>query len=386
VDPKLFTKSLAGELVKIPRDEITGNEHAFVPHELPPNWDFPVSLWPLLGEAIGQLGILEGLGRNLPNPAILLRPLEDREAIKSSRLEGTYISATELLVYEMQPRDSKSEDDPTNNQREVFNYRKALQEATKDELPLSLRLIRNLHKTLLTGVRGRDRTPGEFRRTQVAIGSNHRFVPPPPGETLTECLYPLEKYLHVKNSKYHPLVDCFLIHYQFETIHPFNDGNGRVGRLLLAIMLKLGCGLSKPWLYMSEYFEKNRDEYMRLLFDVSARGNWESWLEFCLRGTAVQARETIQRCERLLRIREEFMRRVAQVGGSVRLTQIVEGIFNSPFVRIADLPKQLGVTYPTAKSDVERLEAAQILRRLASITPATFYAPEVFNVAYEEMQ
>jgi Fic family protein len=158
-----------------------------------------------------------------------------------------------------------------------------------------------------------------------------------------------------------------------------------VGRLLLSIMLKHCCALSKPWLHMSEYYETNRDEYIRRLFNVSALGDWDGWIEFCLRGTVHQAKDTIQRCERLLKIREDFTKRVGAVGGSVRLNQIVEDIFHSPFVRIASLPKRLAVTYPTAKADVERLVQAGILSELENVTPKTFYAPEVFNVAYEEM-
>jgi Fic family protein len=380
LDTKRFATNAPGEIVAI-----GGGEHAFVPHPLPPNWRFPERLWPLLADAKQQLGILEGLGRNLPNPGILLRPLEDREAIKSSRLEGTYATARELLLFEMQPRESESENDSTNDQREVFNYRKALHQGASSNLPLSLRLIRGLHETLLHNVRGKDRAPGQFRRIQVAIGSEHRFVPPPP-ERVIECLNPLEKYFHVKESSYDPLVDCFLIHYQFETIHPFNDGNGRVGRLLLAIMFKDRCCLSKPWLYMSEYYEKYREEYMQKLFNVSASADWDGWIEFCVRGTALQARATIQRCERLLKIREDFMKRVGEVGGSVRLNQIVENIFFSPFVRIKDLPKQLGITYPTVKADVDRLVQAGILSELEDVIPKTYYAPEVFNVAYDEME
>ena len=181
------------------------------------------------------------------------------------------------------------------------------------------------------------------------------------------------------------MVGCFLIHYQFETIHPFSDGNGRVGRLLLAIMLKELCGLSKPWLYMSEYYEKNREEYIEKLFNVSALGDWEGWVAFCLKGVEIQAKDTIRRCERLQRIKNNFMARLSEVGGSIRLNRIVEDIFYSPFVRIADLPKKLEITYPTAKADVERLVQAGILKKLANITPTTYYAPEVFNVAYEEM-
>jgi Fic family protein len=341
-------------------------------------------LWPLLAEAKQRLGILEGIGRTVPNPGILLRPVQDREAIKSSRLEGTYVTATELLVFEMEPKMSASADDPANNQREVLNYRRALQHGIESNLPLSLRLIRELHKTLLTGVRGRDRTPGEFRRTQVAIGTDHRFIPPPP-EQLSECLDPFEKYLHSSKREHDPLVDCFLVHYQFETIHPFNDGNGRVGRLLLALMLKQRCELSKPWLYMSEYFEKNREEYIERLFNVSAAGDWNSWVEFCLRGVVSQAKQTVERCERIRAIRDAFATKMHNVGGSVRLAKIVEDVFQSPFLRIADLAKRLEVTYPTAKADVERLVRAGILQPLSGISPKTYYAPEVFGVAYEEI-
>jgi Fic family protein len=385
MNPKLFTNATPGSLVRIFQDSVTGNQHAFVPHPLPPAWEFPLRLWPLLADAKQQLGILEGLGRSLPNPGILLRPLEDREAIQSSRLEGTYVTATELLVFEMEPRESKSEDDPANPQREVFNYRRALQEGVTTDLPLSLRLIRGLHKTLMTGVRGKDRTPGQFRRTQVAIGTSHRFVPPPP-DKLMECLDPLEKYFHLEPSQFDPLVNCSLIHYQFETIHPFNDGNGRVGRLLLAIMLKQLCGLSKPWLYMSDYYEKHRREYTQRLFDVSACGDWEGWIEFCLTGIAFQARDAIQRCDRLQTTKEEFRKKLVEVGGTVRLNQIVDDIFVTPFVRVKDLPEKLGVTYPTAKADVERLVEAGILCEIPDLFPKTYYAPKVFAVAYEEME
>ena len=339
----------------------------------------------MLADAKQQLGVLEGLGRTLPNPGILLRPLEDREAIKSSRLEGTYVTATELLVFEMQPRESRSEDDPANRQKEVFNYRRALELGISSDLPLSLRLLRELHATLMSGVRGGDQTPGRFRRGQVAIGVNRRFIPPPP-DKLMECLDSLEKYFHVEDSPFDPLVDCLSIHYQFETIHPFNDGNGRVGRLLLALMLKQLCGLSKPWLYMSEFFEKHREEYMQRLFDVSVSADWDGWIEFCLTGVVSQARDTVERCDRLQQTKDAFMRKLVEVGGSVRLNHIVEHIFHSPFVRIADLPKRLGVTYPTAKSDVGRLVGAGMLKELEGTSPKVYYAPEVFNIAYENME
>lgn len=355
MDVSVSTNSAPGEIVSI-----GGGEHAFLPAPLPPDWTFPERLWPLLVEARSQLSLLEGIGRTLPNPAILLRPLEDREAIRSSSLEGTYATPRQLILFELHPRESRSADDPANDQREVFNYRKALLFGTTTTLPLSLRLIRDLHKILMDGVRGKDRTPGRFRQIQVAIGTTSRFVPPPPQRVL-ECLDPLDKYFH-SDSLYDPLIDCFLAHYQFEAIHPFVDGNGRVGRLLLAIMLQQKCRLSKPWLYLSEYFEKHRDEYIQHLFHVSAKGDWGGWTEFCLQGIIAHTSETIGRCERLRSIRDEFMRRVADVGGNIRLNQIIEDVFHSPFIRVSDLHKRLHVTYPTAKADVERLVQAGIRR------------------------
>lgn len=379
MDHSLFAASTPGELVPI-----SGGDHAFVPQVLPPDWRLPPDLWSQLVEAKHQLGILEGLGRTLPNPAIFLRPLEDREAIQSSRLEGTYATPKELLLFEMQPRSSRSADDPVNDWREVFNYRQALSFGATSELPLSLRLIRQLHEILLTGVRGKDRAPGEFRRIQVAIGPNKRFIPPPP-DRLMECLDPLERYMHNDSRLFDPLVDSFFVHYQFEAIHPFVDGNGRIGRVLLAIMLQRRCGFSKPWLYLSEFYEKHREDYIQHLFNVSREADWHGWLEFCLRGTIAQAKDTIERCECLRAMREQHMQRIAEIGGSVRLNQIVEQIFHSPFIRIADLYKRLNVTYSTAKSDIERLVQAEILRELPNVTPKTFYSPEVFNVAYADI-
>ena len=246
VDLRRFSRRSPGQLLAT-----VGGEKAFVPNPLPPTWTFPGELWPLLAEAKQQVGILEGVGRLLPNTGLLLRPLEDREAIQSSRLEGTYASPRELLLFEIDQPASMSEDDPANSWREVFNYRRALHLATNSPLPLSLRLIREMHAELLFAVRGRDRSPGNFRRVQVYLGASHRFIPPPP-QHVPELLDNFEKYLNAASSAYDPLVDAFLAHYQFECIHPFLDGNGRVGRLLLAVTFQRRCGLNKPWLYLSE--------------------------------------------------------------------------------------------------------------------------------------
>jgi Fic family protein len=381
MDKALFDKSSPGRLV-----QIAANEVAFVPNALPPTWSFPSELWPLLAEAKQHIGELEGIGSVLPNPAILLRPLEDRESLQSSRLEGTYATPQELLLFELEPKEAASPTDRTNDYLEVFNYRRALHHGTSSPLPLSLRLVRELHEILLTGVRGRDKTPGEFRKVQVAIGATRRFVPPPP-DLLFDCLSPLETAFHLDLMPHclDPLVYSFLVHYQFETIHPFIDGNGRVGRLLLSIMLQQKCGLTKPWLHMSEFFEKHRDEYIAKLFSVSTAGTWTEWIHFCLVGVLSHTKETLLRCRRLLAAREDYMKRLAEAGGSIRLSQIVDLIFHSPFVRIPDLANRLNVTYPTAKSDVTRLVQVGILKELPIQPTKTFYAPEVFDVAYGEL-
>ncbi len=190
----------------------------------------------------------------------------------------------------------------------------------------------------------------------------------------------LETYTHRRSKVYDPLIDCFMMHYQFETIHPFVDGNGRVGRLLLALTIQQFCGLTKPWLYMSAYFERFRDEYVERLFNVSTKGDWGGWLEFCIKGTIEQAKDTIQRCDKLLKIKREFASRIEAVGGSVRLTNIVEQIFHSPFVSVSGLAEKLDVYYQTAKADVDRLVRAGILRELRQVYPKTFYAPKYFTL------
>lgn len=378
MDVTQFTPNFSGELVRL-----ADGDDAFVPAPLPPSWTFPNELWPLLAEVKHLFGVLEGIGRVLPNPGLLLRPMEDREAIRSSRLEGTYVTPTELLLFDMSPLEPTSESDPANSQREVFNYRRALNEAVASPLPISLRLLRDMHRTLLTGVRGQDRSPGSFRQVQVYLGSSKRFIPPPPFR-MAECLDAFEKALH-QPAPFDPIVEAFVAHYQLETIHPFVDGNGRIGRLLMALMIYQRCGFSKPWLYMSAFFERYRDEYVERLFNVSSRGDWTGWMEFCLRGAAFQAKDTIDRCERLLKFKDEYVTRIESSGGSLRLHQIVDQMFQSPFLRVADLARRLDVTYPTAKSDIDRLVNLHILTELPAMSLKTFYSPDLFNLAYEDL-
>jgi Fic family protein len=379
MDVSAFVSDAPGRVVTI-----DGGEHAFVPVSLPPAWEFPAELWPRLVEAHTELGRLDGLAQTLSNPDLLLHPLEGREAIQSSRIEGTYATARELLLFELGEETGTSSEEQINAWKEVRNYRRALRHGIQSKLPLSLRLIRDMHRVLLSGVRGQAKEPGEFRRVQVAIGLDHRFMPPPPQE-LPSCLDRFEKYLH-SSSSFNPLVDCFLAHYQFEAIHPFVDGNGRVGRLLLAIMIQQRCHLARPWLYMSDFFERNRDEYFRRLFDISARAAWTNWVEFCLQGAAEQARSALQRCQKLRSIRESYLAKLSDTRGSIRLHEIVEGLFHSPYIRVIDAQAKLKVTYPTAKADLERLVAAGILRVLPHTRTKTYYAKQVFDAAYRDLE
>ncbi len=378
----MFGDSKTGKLVEISAGA-RGKDYAFIPNDLPPTSGFPSQLWPLLAEAKEALGRLDGIGQTIPAPQLLLRPLQKREALRSSSLEGTYATPEQLLLYEMDPREPTSEKDQANEWREVSNYGHALTEGCEllDEMPICLRVIRAMHRTLLSGVRGRDKSPGEFRRCQVHIGSDRRYIPPPPQE-LNRCLDAFEKHLHDDDPRFDPLVRCYIAHYQFEAIHPFVDGNGRVGRLLLALMTYKWCGHSMPWLYMSEFFERYKDEYVDFLFRVSTEGDWEHWLEFCLRGTIEQANNSAKRCERLGRLQKDYDNRI--MGGSKRDHAIVARLFENPILTIPHIQYQHDITYPTAKSDVYRLVGLGILAELGSSRPKTFYAPEILAIAYEE--
>jgi len=380
VDIAKFKVSKRGRLIEI--GGLAG-EWAFVPDPLPPQDKFPDKLWPFLVEAREALGRLDGIGRTLPDPLLLLRPLQDREALRSSSLEGTYATPEELLLYEMAPRRPTSERDRANDWREVSNYGAALREGCSqlDSLPICLRVIRSLHKVLLKDVRGRNKSPGEFRKCQVYIGSERRYVPPPPTE-LGDSLDAFEKHLHTQDPRYDPLARCYLVHYQFEAIHPFIDGNGRVGRLLLALMTYKWCNLAMPWLYMSAFFERYKDEYTDRLFRVSTEGAWAEWLEFCLRGTIEQANDSIRRCELLQNIRKKYHKLMQ--GSSKRDHAIVEGLFRRPIVTIPSMRRAHHVTYPTASADVRRLVGLGILVELAGRHPKTFYARDIFHIAYDE--
>lgn len=379
MDRERFSSDAPGRLERIAAPVV---DWAFVPDPLPPAWEFPAKLWPLLAEAKQELARLDGAGRHVGSVDLLLRPLQKREALRSSSLEGTYATPQQLLLYELSPRAPKGPDDPANAWREVWNYQRALVQGQElmGELPVSSRLVRSLHRILLDGVRGRNRTPGEFRKRQVFIGTDRRFVPPPADEML-RCLTAFERAVN-EHSPFDPLVDCFLAHYQFETIHPFLDGNGRVGRLLLSLMIAERCGLGQPWLYLSEYFEQHKNDYIDRMFDVSARGDWENWIRFCLEATISQAKAAMNRMDALIALKQEYQQRLEEAGGSLRLSALLDQLFVVPILSIPDARELLGVTYPTAKRDLERLVMVGVVVEDAAAYPKTYSAPDVLRVAY----
>lgn len=378
-----FTSEKPGTLVPI--EGVRGASHAFLPDLLPPSWEWPNNLWPLLLDARTELARLDGIGKHLPDPNLLLRPLQNREAQRSNKLEGTFTNPQQQMLFDLEPIAPSTADDAANAYQEVRNYAIALRtglELVRDDVPFGLWLIRELHRILMTGVRGSDSNPGNFRTCQVQIGRPPRFIPPPPFY-LAEELDNYEEYARLSEKHYDPLVEAFLMHYQFEAIHPFEDGNGRVGRLLLALMITQWCGLANQWLYMSAYFDDNKDEYMARLLHVSTQNDWEGWIRFCLLGVVAQANDTQQRCERLIQLSSSYKERVKALAGSWRLQNIADSLFLSPAVRISTLAERHQVTYPTAKADIEKLMSVGILHEFPDSSPKTYFAPEILDITFD---
>ena len=384
MDLSKFTKDCPGRVIQI--DD--GRDVAFIPHPLPESWKVPQDLVPTWVKAREILGELRGTGRTLPDPGLLLRPLRQREAIRSSSLEGTYATPEELLAYEMNPRDPSSKEDPANAWREVSNYHRALelgQELIDGGYPFSEWLTRQLHERLLDGVRGKDKNPGEIRHIQVHVGAGHRFNPPP-SEHLSALLGGLEKEMQAKGD-IDPLIRSLMVHYQFETIHPFRDGNGRVGRLLLALMIYKDCDFSAPWLYLSEFFDRHRDDYIEALFNVSATGDWARWIELGLLATIETGQRTIERITKITALKKEYEQRIRAHEGRDRLMYLVPHLMTHPIITYQDAMKALEVTYPTTRADIDALISMEILRQARwRKRPKLFIAHEIFQLAYFDDQ
>jgi Fic family protein len=347
-----FRNSPSGRLIRAGQGEAA--YWAFVPHPLPPDVPPDAELMRASSDAAYALGELAALGRTIANPHLLIGPFVRREAVLSSRIEGTQTDVADLYAYEagQPPLPGLAGAPPPDDVREVANYVAALEYglARLPSLPVSLRLIRELHARLMQGVRGGHATPGEFRRSQNWIGrpgctlSDAEYVPPPPEEMRT-ALDAFEKYL--RDGDVQPkLVRLAFIHQQFEAIHPFLDGNGRIGRLLISLLLVEWGLLPLPLLYLSAYFERERQAYYDLLWAVNARGDWRAWVLFFLRGVAEQAQDAGARAKRLQDLQAEWRAHVAQERAPALTLNLVDELFRSPMVTIPLVAKLLNVTYP----------------------------------------
>lgn len=362
--PSEFTSESPGEMVRIASR--TGQPGwAFVPNLLPPMIQFDRDIAYAAERAALALGNLNGSGRMLPNPTLLLQPFVNREALASSRIEGTRAEFDQLVLLEASEDGDVSDPDI----QEVTNYIKALYTGwhKPEERSFSPGFLMELHQQLLAGVRGSTKSPGALRTVQVIIGSRNddlqraRFVPPPP-EMVRELLDDLCRYIEAASDTPF-LVRLAIIHYQFEAIHPFMDGNGRLGRLLMPLILGTWGTLDIPLLYLSEYFEDHRDDYIDALYAVSQRGAWNEWILFTLSAIEQQANDAVIRCQQLLGLQEELRLRY-QAGRSVSVMQIIDSLFARPALNVKQAAAYAQITPAAAGKIIDTLVRDGVLEEV----------------------
>ncbi len=382
-----FSSDAPGQLIRTPDGQWT-----FEPAPLPPppeamGLDFRLVC--MLSEADHALGELAGVGRMLPNPHLLIRPFVRREAVLSSRIEGTITRLDQLFLFEAEPEHVSHPSDVA----EVINYVRALEhglELLQQGTPLCLRLLRSVHARLLHEVRGGEKRPGEFRRCGVMIGrhgqsfEDARFVPPA-HTALDPLLRDFERFLNAPGDL-PVVVQLALAHYQFEAIHPFMDGNGRVGRLLITLMLCERGTLPQPLLYLSAFFERNDQAYKDHLLEVSRRGAWADWLRFFAQGVAEQARDAARRAGRLLELGKHYQQKVSEVARSLAAVRLLDELFASPFITVPGAAAALDLTFPAAQNNVNKLVEAGILREMTGKTKNRVYvADEILKLLDEPL-
>ena len=362
VDPTDFVDPTFGAPVKTPG---RFGYWAFKPAAIPRSLVLPPETVLLLSEADRALGRLAGAGRLLPNPHLLIRPYVTREALASSRIEGTQASLSDVF-------DAEARKSSAGELREVTNYIRAMEHglARLNSLPLSVRLLCEVHGVLLEGVRGQERLPGAVRSSQNWIGSPDNrpesalFVPPAVDD-MRIALDDLERFAHDQVAL-PPLIELALLHYQFETIHPFLDGNGRLGRLLIVFLLVERQLLSAPLLYLSAYFEARRSEYYDRLQAVRERGDMIGWITFFLRGIADQAVDALERAELLADLREDYRSRF--IGRRARFPEIVDLVFENPVLTSGRVEAALEVSNPGALNLIRGVEEAGIVTEVERVS------------------
>jgi Fic family protein len=361
-----------------------GSYSAFVPTPLPPALVWTPRLVRSLSDADRLVGRLAGEGGRLKNPHVLMRPFIRREAVLSSRIEGTQATLGELLAAEAGAAVDRSPEDL----REVGNYVTALEHGIfrLRKLPICVRMIREMHEKLMEGVRGHQADPGRFRKTQNWIGKpgstleTASYIPPPPGE-VAPCLAAWEKFIH--ESDLPPLVTIALAHYQFEAIHPFLDGNGRVGRLLITLFLIERKILPGPLLYLSAFFEASRRDYYEGLRAVSDRGAWQDWLEYFLQGVARMSEDALSRATRINDLQARWRMKLSGAS-TASVLRVVDLLAENPFVTITGVAHRLDLAFTTAQRAIERLERTKIVRQTGGSKRSRVYcARELLEILEE---
>lgn len=379
MDARAFTSRASGQLVPLLEGHL-----AFVPDALPPQIDLASIALPM-SSAMQALGELRGACRRLPNPYVLIQPLQRQEALTSSAMEGTFTTTDSLLLAQA---GAGGRDEST---REVVNYITALRETLDmlKTLPISHRVIRHAHSILLSDLspqRGTSKKPGEYKREQNWIGGRAieqaRYVPPPPDAAIA-CMDQLESYVNRNNQSFPtPLMDLALVHYQMEAIHPFLDGNGRVGRMLISLMAVHSGLLDTPVLYLSPVLERSKDEYIDLMFNVSTRGEWEQWLVFFFAKVAESCGETIDTIDRLLSLQNELRDKANKASRSSAPASVVDYLFEHQTLTITAAAKYLKVTYAAAKSTIDRLLEIGILSEFPGTYPKVFYSMPIIAASF----
>lgn len=355
-------KNAFGKLVEKKTEE-HGEYLSFIPNQLPPEINFDMQLVLALSKADSTLSKLSGAGLLLPNPDLLVIPYLKKEALSSSRIEGTRISLSDYFLSEA--RGIVKEDVEAS---EVGNYLKSMNYALKtiEKEPITKDLLKEMHKILMKGVRGNELLPGNFRPVQNWIGPQNTKIKdatfvPPPQEEVERLIEELVNYLN-KYDEMPLLIKCALMHYQFETIHPFCDGNGRIGRSLITLYLCKKNKISKPLLYASDYFEKHRLEYYDVLLNTNKTGRFENWIKFFLEAIKVQSEDALDRTIKIEKLRENYQAKTKNHKQATNLLNVIDILFMNPFVQINQIAKNLKITYPTAKKTVKNLIKLNVLK------------------------
>jgi Fic family protein len=382
MDKDQFNDSAPGRLVDV-TDALGNRGAAFIPDELPPPRDFGAkSLRVALSDADRALSRLDGIARQIQRPDLLFRNYLRREAVLSSKIEGTHTTLADLVLFEASHESRAGSDDQVvANYLAAFNYGRE----RCAELRVGRRLFDEMHAILMRGTDAAKTTPGQIRDCLVVIGDppmqNARFVPPPQ-LFVPELLENLETYLEADDEP--PLIKVAVAHYQFETIHPFRDGNGRLGRILISLWLQREGILTEPMLYLSAYFERRRNEYYDAMLRVSTHGNWDDWLAFFLDGVTTQSIDATLRTQRLVELREQYHQRLTGTRVTQNLHRLIDELFVQPAISVPGACRVLGITYPAARNLIDRLVEAEILSsESVNIRGTAFYLGRELLTALE---